>query len=86
MNQTELDSLYKELTNNENTSLNFVLQTNESNNTKWTNEQTVLCQFTGNQKTVYTRKKRAKVFVNVEGDWQRAVAWIKVDNEWKRCV
>ena len=86
LNQTELDSLYRKLANNESANLNFVLQTNGSNNTKWTNEQTVLCQFTGNQKTIYSRKKRAKAFVNVEENWKRAVVWIKVDNEWKRCV
>lgn len=86
LSQTELDFLYRKLINNESINLTFVLITYGTNNTKWSSEETVLCQFTGNQKTVYVRKKRAKAFVNIDENWKKAVVWIKENDKWKRCV
>ena len=82
LSQSELDYLYKKITNNQSTNLKFILQTRGT----WNNEQTILCSFKGNQKTIYFRKKRAKAFVNVEGNWKKAVAWIKEEDTWKRCI
>lgn len=80
----QLDSIYKLYGSSNILTATFVLTTASS----YTNSKTCTITLTGNQKTAYigaNGKKRAKVYVGVNGTVKRAVVWIG-NNGRKRCI
>lgn len=80
----QLDSIYKLYGSGNTLTATFILTTASS----YTNSKTCTITLTGNQKTAYvgaSGKKRAKVYVGVNGTVKRAVVWIG-NNGRKRCI
>ena len=83
-NDTELDNIYKLYGSGNTLTATFILTTAGS----YTNSKTCTITLKGNQKTAYvgaSGKKRAKVYVGVNGIVKRAVVWIG-NNGRKRCI
>ncbi len=79
---TELDNIYKLYGSGNTLTATFILTTAGT----YTNSKTATITLTGNQKTAYTTgKKRAKVYVGVNGIVKKAVVWIG-NNGRKRCI
>ena len=79
---TELDNIYKLYGSSNTLTATFILTTAGT----YTNSKTATITLTGNQKTAYvTGKKRAKVYVGVNGTVKKAVIWIG-NNGKKRCI
>ena len=80
----QLDSIYKLYGSSNSLTATFIVTTASS----YTNSKTCTITLTGNQKTAYigaNGKKRAKVYVGVNGTVKRAVVWIG-NNGRKRCI
>ena len=83
-NDTELDNIYKLYGSGNTLTATFILTTAGN----YTNSKTCTITLRGNQKTTYVGqngKKRAKVYVGVNGSVKRAVVWIG-NNGRKRCI
>lgn len=83
-NDTELDNIYKLYGSGNTLTATFILTTAGN----YTNSKTCTITLKGNQKTTYVGqngKKRAKVYVGVNGSVKRAVVWIG-NNGRKRCI
>lgn len=81
---TELDNIYKLYGSGNTLTATFILTTAGS----YTNSKTCTITLKGNQKTTYvgsSGRKRAKVYVGVNGSVKRAVVWIG-NNGRKRCI
>lgn len=78
----ELDNIYKLYGSGNTLTATFILTTAGT----YTNSKTATITLKGNQKTAYvTGKKRAKVYVGVNGTVKKAVIWIG-NNGKKRCI
>lgn len=80
----QLDSIYKLYGSSNTLTATFTLTTASS----YTNSKTCTITLKGNQKTAYigaSGKKRAKVYVGVNGTVKRAVVWVG-NNGRKRCI
>ncbi len=83
-NDTELDNIYKLYGSGNTLTATFILTTAGN----YTNSKTCTVTLKGNQKTTYVGsngRKRAKIYVGVNGTVKRAVAWIG-NNGRKRCI
>lgn len=83
-NDTELDNIYKLYGSGNILTATFILTTAGS----YTNSKTCTITLKGNQKTTYigsNGRKRAKIYVGVNGTVKRAVVWIG-NNGRKRCI
>lgn len=79
---TELDNIYKLYGSGNTLTATFILTTAGV----YTNSKNANITLTGNQKTAYiTGKKRAKVYVGVNGTVKKAIIWIG-NNGRKRCI
>lgn len=85
---TQLDNIYKLYGNGSSLTVTYILTTT-ANGTSYTDSRTCTVTLTGNQKTAYVGsggKKRAKVYVGVNGSVKRAVVWVGNNNTRKRCI
>lgn len=78
---TELDELYKKYGTENEIEVKFVLYSGEYTDTK-----TSTITLTGNQKTSYVNSKRAKIYINKNGNYKKAVVWINKNGNWRRCI
>lgn len=81
---TELDNIYKLYGSSNTLTATFILTTAGN----YTNSKTCTVTLKGNQKTTYVGsngRKRAKIYVGVNGTVKRAVVWIG-NNGRKRCI
>lgn len=87
LNDSEWDTLYKKLGTSNSITIRYVIDTIQNNVTYYNYVDRTLT-LKGNQKTAHVGqngKKRAKVYVGVNGSVKRAVVWIG-NNGRKRCI
>ena len=78
----QLDSIYRLYGSSNTLTATFILTTAGS----YTDTKTATITLTGNQKTAYTTgRKRAKVYVGLNGSVKKAVVWVG-NNGRKRCI
>lgn len=81
----QLDNIYRLYGSSNSITATFILTT--ANNSNYTNSKTATITLTGNQKTFYAaEKKRAKVYVCVNGEIKRAITWTGKSSISRRCI
>lgn len=85
---SQLDSIYRLYGTANSLTVTYIVSITV-NGTTYTSSKTCTVTLKGNQKTSYVGsggKKRAKVYVGVNGSVKRAVVWVGNNNTRKRCI
>lgn len=88
LSDSEWDTIYKKMGNNNSIGIRYVVDTKGS--TKYYHYVDKTLTLKGNQKTIKRNIsgswKRGKVWINVGGTWKRAVIWVKINGTWRRSI